>query len=365
LDTDEADQGSQDGGHAGTDQLGAEENSQEEVSVEATRVARKSSRWRRWRRWLFAALLLVLLAVAGSVWKLTRPEAATERSITATASVGEVTRTVSASGTLEPARDETLSFAVSGTVKKVYVELGDTVKKGDKIAAVDSELLRSQLDAAEATETAAQDDLTSAESSGTAAQLAAAQAQLATSQDDLAAAQQAVKDAVLVAPFGGQVVSLDLAVGDVVTGGSAGGSAGMAAGGTGSSGSGSTTSSAGTVQIASTKSFIVDTTVNSSDIQSIKKGLQAQITASGQSQTLYGTVSEVGRVATTTSSGGAAFPVTVELTGTAEGVYGGTSATVEIIVEKRSDVLAVAAAHGAGGDGQHIGALLDDDLDGC
>lgn len=297
----------------------------------------------RRRRWLAVAVLALVVLGAGITWRAVDSDGTpTAQSITATATVGEATRTVSASGTLQPAQSESLTFQVSGTVAQVLVALGDQVTEGQELARVDDSLLRSQLEAAQSTVTAAEDDLeTAASSSSTSAvRLAAAQAQLTTARDDLAAATQAVDDAVLRAPFAGQVVSLDLSVGQVVgsQGGAPASSGGMSMG---SSSSTSSSSATGSIQVASVGQFVVDTTVGSADLDSIRTGLQAEITASGVADTLYGTVTEVSRVATTSNSGSAAFPVTVTLTGEVTGVYGGTSAQLQIIVAKRADVLTV------------------------
>ena len=311
------------------------------------------------------AVLVGVLAAATVVgWVLLRQdEAPAAESIMATASTGEVTRTVSASGTIEPAESESLSFAVSGTVSGVLVELGDIVAEGQALARVDKELLEAELDAAKSTVAAAEEDVEDAEG-GSSVQLAAAQAQLTTARDDLRAAREAVAYAVLRAPFAGQVVSLDLAVGDVVGGsGSGASSSGASSGGAlpGAQSSSGSTDSAAAIEIASVDRFVVETAVSSTDLESVKKGLQVEVTATGVEETLYGTVSEVGRVATTSSAGGAAFPVTVELTGEVSGVYGGTSANAEIIVQKRSDVLTVPTRAVRSEDGATYVLLVGED----
>jgi hypothetical protein len=101
----------------------------------------------------------------------------------------------------------------------------------------------------------------------------------------------------------------------------------------------------------------VDASVGSSDLASLKKGLQAQITPTGTNQTLYGTVSAVGLVAQSSgstsgsSSGSATFPVTIAVTGDVTGVYAGSSADVSIIVKQVPNVLTVptAAVHSDAG----------------
>jgi hypothetical protein len=110
--------------------------------------------------------------------------------------------------------------------------------------------------------------------------------------------------------------------------------------------------------VISTSAYVVDASVGSSDLASLKKGLQAQITPTGTNQTLYGTVSAVGLVAESSgstsgssSSGSATFPVTIAVTGDVTGVYAGSNADVSIIVKQVPNVLTVptAAVHASAG----------------
>jgi macrolide-specific efflux system membrane fusion protein len=71
--------------------------------------------------------------------------------------------------------------------------------------------------------------------------------------------------------------------------------------------------------------------------------MQAQVTVTGGSTTLYGTVSSVGLVAQTSSSGAAVVPVEIAVTGAQTDLYAGTSATASIIVKQVSNVLTVAS----------------------
>jgi hypothetical protein len=104
------------------------------------------------------------------------------------------------------------------------------------------------------------------------------------------------------------------------------------------------------VTIISTDAFDVTASVGSSDLASLKKGLQAEITPTGSTQVLFGTVSSVGLVAESSTSGSSTFPVTISVTGKVTGVYAGSSANVSIIVKQLQNVLAVptAALHTSG-----------------
>ena len=85
----------------------------------------------------------------------------------------------------------------------------------------------------------------------------------------------------------------------------------------------------------------MDATVAAEDVDQLKKGMQAQVTATGVTDTIYGTVKTVGLVAQTNDSGAAVFPVTIEVTGKQKDLFAGVSATVTVIVKETPDVLTV------------------------
>lgn len=280
------------------------------------------------RRVLVVGAIAVAVVAAALTWWLRRPEEATAATITSTVSLQSFKETVSATGTIAPASQADLSFSVSGTVTAVYVAVGDAVAKGQVLAAVDDTLLASQVTAKQSALTAAKAKLAE-DSDASSAQLAADKASVAQAQSALAEAKESLAAAKLTASIDGTVAALDLEVGDVV--GSGGGAGAQDA------------SSAAQVTLVTPKAFVVDAQVATSDISDVTPGLQAQITPTGSSEIVYGTVATVGKVATAQSNGAATFPVTVAVTGEQEGLYSGTSATVEIIVKQVDDVLAVPA----------------------
>src|SRR5207302_3808317 len=73
------------------------------------------------------------------------------------------------------------------------------------------------------------------------------------------------------------------------------------------------------------------------------------ITPNGSTTPVYGTVSQITPLATT-SSGVASFPVTIAVTGTPPGLFAGASAQVSIVVQQTSNVLTVptSAVHTVG-----------------
>jgi multidrug efflux pump subunit AcrA (membrane-fusion protein) len=306
-----------------------------------SRLLRRGPRGRVW------AAVAALVVVAGvGTWLLTRGGAspAVAATTTAQATASTMKQTVSASGTIDAADTADLDFAVSGTVTSVLVAAGDHVKVGQALATIDPTALVAARAAAQASLTAADEQLTSDEDAGASAvQVAADKTAIVSAQASLDQASKDVDHATLRATIAGQVTSLNLAVGDVVGSSSGNGNGGngnsgnSGSGGTGSSGSSSTSQ----VTITSTGSFVVDATVAAADVSQLKTGMQAQITATGVTDTIYGVVSSVGLVAQTSDSGAAVFPVTIKVTGNPSGVYAGTSATVAIIVQETPNVLTV------------------------
>lgn len=338
---------------------------------------RLTERWRRLGRTarilLAAGVAAVVVGGGAGAWALTREDTAQAQAMQVQATSGTVKETVSASGTVEAAETADLSFEVSGTVTKIYAAEGDPVKKGDPLARVDDTTLVAARTAAASALTAAQEQLDTDESSGASdVQIASDEAAVAAAEADVDSARQAVDDAVLRATIGGTVTAFDLAVGDVV-GSSSGSSGSSSSGGSGgsdapmgedsggaSSGSSTDSTSTGAVSIVSAGDHVVEATVSADDADSLKKGLQATVTVNGVDEEVFGTVATVGKVAETSSSGAAVFPVSITVTGERDDLYPGTSATAEITVKQREDVLTVtSAAITTDGDQAYVQKVVD------
>ena len=189
------------------------------------------------------------------------------------------------------------------------------------LARIDDDTLTAQHTAAESSLEAALvqlDDDQDADASAT--QLAADEASVAAARSQLAQAEEAVQDAVLRSPMKGTVSAVNLAVGDQVGGIAADSAA---------------------ITVISTRSFEVAASVGATDAAALKKGMQAEISPTGATETVYGTVASIGAIATADSSGAATFPVTIDVTGKPKGLYAGSSADVVITTKKVTDVLTV------------------------
>jgi membrane fusion protein, macrolide-specific efflux system len=333
---------------------------QEEIPVNGTGHKRK---------WMLigAAVIIVVGAAAGLTLWLTGSSTPTGLVVTTQVvkvTTGTIKQTVATSGTIEPASQASLNFAVSGTVDAVNVKAGQTVTTGQVLATVGTTALQADLDSAQAQLTSAEARLSSDQSSGAStAQIDSDQAAVTSAESSLTSAQTNVSDASLTSTISGTVASVSLTVGQQVTGSGGGssnpsGSAGSSSptGSTGASGassaasaassaasSSSSASSTAQIQVIGTNSYIVTTTVDDTEIGQIAVGDQATITPTGSTTPAYGTVASIGLIASE-SSNVATFPVVIDVTGTPSGLYAGSTADVAIIVKQLNNVVEVPTA---------------------
>lgn len=104
------------------------------------------------RKWP-VLLVLALLASGSTFWwyKTSSTEQAAANAVaTAEAVTGNLEEVVTAQGKLEPKEYVDVGAQVSGQVKVLAVEIGDTVKSGDLIAEIDPEVYQSRVEADEA-----------------------------------------------------------------------------------------------------------------------------------------------------------------------------------------------------------------------
>src|SRR5450830_41165 len=297
---------------------------------------------RRLRRSRVATVVLVgvtaLVVGAGGVyWFGLRDDAAATQTPEATsqavaASLTTLEKSVTASGTLAPTVQEDVSFEATGTVTSVDVVAGQTVTAGQALATIDTLTLNADLLSAKATLATAKARLADSKdgddgSDASAAQIAANAAQVEVAAAAVDVATEAMADAVLVAPVDGLLTEVNLAVGQAVTG----------------SADSSALVGTGQTSAASTESWQIDVTVDDADVALITVGDQAEITIEDVTDMVFGTVTEIGLISTSTS-GVAAYPVSIEVTGQPDGVHDGVSGDVAIVYERRTDVLTVPSA---------------------
>lgn len=285
------------------------------------------------RRWPVVIGLVVIVVAGGAVtaWAMARSSGSTGSSQLVAAAVNTVTSTVSASGTIEPAHQASLDFATSGRVTTVKVKVGSRVVKGQRLATVSPTALVATKDAAQATVSAAADKVAADGSSTSSVQLASDQAALSAAKSSLRSAKASLAAATLRSTIAGTVTAVNLTVGQQVSGGSSStglGSTGSAQDDT-SADTSTSSSSSSQVVIQSARSFVVDATVDDTEISSVRTGQSVAVVPAGAATSVTGTVTSVSRVPTS-SSGVVSFPIVVTVSGHPSGVYAGASATLTI-----------------------------------
>ncbi len=121
---------------------------------------RKSGRRRR--LWTIAAVVVVALAGLGA-WMMSGSSGPQVTYVTQPVTEGDLTVTVTATGTVEPTNQVAISSELSGTVRSVSVDFNDTVKKGEVLAKLDTGTLAANLALAKATLDARKADVSQAQ----------------------------------------------------------------------------------------------------------------------------------------------------------------------------------------------------------
>jgi macrolide-specific efflux system membrane fusion protein len=281
---------------------------------------------------------LGVLAVAGAAWAYqlvtgTEGAASASTGLTRTVAVsqGDVSETVSASGSVESAATATADFATQSTVTSIQVKVGDTVKKGQVLARADATESQAQLDAAEANLSAANASLDRAEESGDDASIATAEAQVTEAQASVTEAERAVAGTVLKAPMAGTVIAIN---------GSIGGSSAGSSASTGADGGGST----GFMELANLASMQVSASFAEADATKLKQGQAAAITWSALAgATAQGKVASIAPTATTSNNVNS-YAVVVSIDDLPEGIRIGQTVTAVVTVAEARGVLRVPAA---------------------
>ena len=257
-------------------------------------IARKIS-----KPWRVALLLLVLAALAFGAWRLFFQPQPAPRFVTTTAARGDIEDAVLATGTIQAFKQVSVGAQVSGQVKTLKVELGQTVRKGDLVAEIDSttqqntvrnaeaalENVRAQLAAQQASLVEAelnyqrQKQLFDAEA-GSRADFEAAEATRNTTRANIAALQAQIKQAAItadtakvnlgytkiVSPIDGVVVALVVQQGQTVN-------------------ANQTTPTI--IKVAQLDQVTVKTQISEADVVKVKPGLPVYFTILGEPDRRY------------------------------------------------------------------------------
>lgn len=273
--------------------------------------------------WITA--LLVLIGVGGYYsW----PKPAKEPIQTFEVKTGNVKSIISSSGTLEGTDSADLRFKIAGKLNSITVKPGETVKKGQLIAGLDTRDLQIDLQQAyntfiakEATAKRVEDDVKDHKSDETFTQKEtrkAAQIARDNAYDDIKAAQRALEDAYLYAPLSGVVTKADPNVGQIVL----------------------TTDII--AQIVDETEYVFEAEVDESDFGKVKLGQNADVTLNSYpDQVFSATVSKITPTTETTDSGATVVIVKLALGKPEINFVSGISGQADIITDQVTNVLVI------------------------
>jgi HlyD family secretion protein len=172
------------------------------------------------RKTLYVILGLVAVAAAiagGLIWRARQQSAqANENLRSAIVERGDMLVTVSASGHIRPAKEADLSFAISGQVAEVLVEVGDEIKAGDAVARLNAERLILEADRARANLAAAEAQLAKLRTGAQAEEVEATRANLRAAEAQVGAAA-AERDQVASGPGQPQIAAAEAEVASALT----------------------------------------------------------------------------------------------------------------------------------------------------
>ena len=96
-------------------------------------AAKQSSGWLKW----VIILLIAGAVIAAGIWYFKRGKSDAPQYQTTAVERGELTQTVTATGTLNPVVNVTVGSQVSGRISKLYVDFNSPVKQGEILAEID------------------------------------------------------------------------------------------------------------------------------------------------------------------------------------------------------------------------------------
>jgi HlyD family secretion protein len=294
------------------------------------------------RKLLLFLLILALAAGGYAAWKSSQPAPGAEYR-TVTVDRGDIVKTVSANGTLNPVVLVNVGTQVSGTVQKLYADFNDRVKAGQVLAELDPSLFRAavaqsranlanakaSLQLAEANERRARelwgkDYIARAELDQAVQALGAARAQVAAATAQVQRDETNLRYSVIVSPVSGIVVSRSVDVGQTVA---------------------ASFQTPTLFAIAQDlQRMQIDTTVAEADVGGVKVGQTAKFTVDAfPGREFQGRVRQI-RLNSQVLQNVVTYNVVIDVANPEEILLPGMTAFVNIVVAEREDVLRIPAA---------------------
>lgn len=303
-------------------------------------------------------LIILLLLAGGAAWMLFADGGATEYAFrTAALESGNIVSKVTATGKLSAVTVVEVGTQVSGTIKEIYADFNDRVKKGQLIALIDPDVLAARLEETKANlavarasvsrakanladsqrnlkrnkelwsrNLIAKSELDAAETAHAVngASLQEAEARVLQVQASLRQAESNLGYTRILSPEDGVIISREVNVGQTVA---------------------ASLSAPTLFSIAKDLTDMqIETSVDEADIARVKEGQEVEFTVDAHRGTVFpGTVKQV-RIAPGTMDNVVTYPVIISVANPELKLKPGMTANVSIITDRRTDVLRVPLA---------------------
>jgi len=282
-----------------------------------------------------AIIITICVVVIGIVLGivLTRGTGSEDTLTTVNVTRGDIVKTVLVDGSLVMPNKAYLSFGVTGTVEEVLVAEGNNVTEGQVLARLDAPSLESSIETAELGVEIAEEqvkaaraqyeiaqDLPGADEDAARAGWEIAKLNLEIAELSLESAELSLEKAVIVAPFDGVVAGITITEGKEIS----------------------------TAALATPAISLVDTSeiemrgfIDEIDIAIVKVGQEANIILDAlPDEEVKGSVVFISPVGTIIA-GVVSYDTTIALKNPVAKLRDGMSATAEVIIERRDDVLSI------------------------
>jgi RND family efflux transporter MFP subunit len=239
---------------------------------------------------------------------------------TQTVETGSIYATSLISGRIDPVESANVIPLIAGEVKSVYVSLGDYVKKGSTLFELDnSQFITSYNQAKIAYDSAKEDyermSLLYKEGAISQQQYQGAQTQYNITKQNLSAASDALSNCTVTSPINGYVTSVNVSVGGLA-------SQAMPA-----------------VTIADVSSLEINTSISENLIGKVKKDDSVDIFIKTLSNEPYS--GKIIAISPAPATGTLTYPVTISVEDKDENIKAGMFAEVQIVTDKREDVICI------------------------
>jgi RND family efflux transporter MFP subunit len=256
---------------------------------------------------VFLILIVILALGLSACGASTTPAVIPTVSLDAASQTASSSGNASASAIVVPVKKVELAFPLSGAVKTVEVEAGDSVKAGDTLVTLDTAILEAKVREAESAVVTEQTQVTYLIRSGEETErLDAAKADVDRAQAAVDIAKAQLAQATLTAPFDGIIASVDISPAEFANPGQK------------------------LIVMGDLSHFQIETTdLSEKNVPGIKVGQSASVFIEALNENFDGKVIDIARVSETVG-GDVVFKVTIELDDQPEGLRWGMSAEVNI-----------------------------------